>query len=260
MSTKEFIGNRYRIGNAFLTITNLDCLIKEITELSNQKRGGYICVSNVRTTRLADKDESYAKVMYNSLMNIPDGMPLIWMARLWGLKLAQRTPGPYLFQRMLDNKSSSLKHCLIGDTDETLNKIEKKMVENGNTSLVGKVSPDFRRVEDYDYEEYAKWVNESGADIVWVAMSAPKQDVFASHLTKYIPNKIIIGVGAAFRFYIGEYKEPQNKTLQKFGLTGFFIRKIKFKSLYLYTLYFGWIIKKALVIITKRMIGIPYQD
>ena len=49
---------------------------------------------------------------------------------------------------------------------------------------------------------------------------------------------IIIGIGAAFRFYINEYKEP-NKLLQKYGLTGFFIRKIDSKAIKLYMQYLG---------------------
>lgn len=257
---KEYLGGRYSIGNSYIAITNPLHVVKEIINRVKTRQGGYICVSNVRTTRQADKDINYAMVMRNSIMNIPDGIPLIWLARLWGLKLVECTPGPYLFKTMLDYNSTSLRHFLIGDTDETLCKIQKVMLDNGNNSLAGKVSPDFRNVEDYDYEKYAKLIIKSGADIIWVAMSAPKQDFFASYLTKYLPNNVIIGVGAAFRFYIGEYKEPQKKIFQKFGLTGFFIRKIKIKQLYLYFLYFGWILKKSCAIVLKRMLGIPYYD
>lgn len=70
---------------------------------------------------------------------------------------------------------------------------------------------------------------------------------------------IIIGIGAAFRFYINEYKEP-NKHLQKYGLTGFFIRKIDSKAIKLYMQYLGWVVRTLLTICCNRIKGKKYYE
>lgn len=58
----------------------------------------------MRTVRYANLHDDYLQVMQKSLMNIPDGMPLIWFARAWGIKNAERTMGPRLFKLMIDSE------------------------------------------------------------------------------------------------------------------------------------------------------------
>lgn len=212
--------NKYRIGKTFISITNpIDA--QERIKASVEAGGGtYVCVSDPRTVDLAAKDPKYREVMANSLMNTPDGQPTLWAARLWGLKNVERTMGPILFQNMITNPSSGLKHYLLGDTEETLQKIVEK-ASASNALIVGHYSPPFCKLEEYDYAEIAKMINESGADLVWIAMRAPKQDYFAVNILPYLDRKVCIGVGAAFRFYLGEYKMAP-PLIRKLGLMGIY--------------------------------------
>lgn len=212
--------NKYRIGKTFISITNpIDA--QERIKASVEAGGGtYVCVSDPRTVDLAAKDPKYREVMANSLMNTPDGQPTLWAARLWGLKNVERTMGPILFQDMITNPSSGLKHYLLGDTEETLQKIVEK-ASASNALIVGHYSPPFCKLEEYDYAEIAKMINESGADLVWIAMRAPKQDYFAVNILPYLDRKVCIGVGAAFRFYLGEYKMAP-PLIRKLGLMGIY--------------------------------------
>ena len=214
------ITDKYRIGKTFISITNpIDA--QERIKASVEAGGGtYVCVSDPRTVDLASKDPKYREVMANSLMNTPDGQPTLWAARLWGLKNVERTMGPILFQDMITNPSSGLKHYLLGDTDETLDKIVEK-ASASNALIVGRYSPPFCNLEEYDYAGIAKMINESGADLVWIAMRAPKQDYFAVNILPYLDRKVCIGVGAAFRFYLGEYKMAP-PLIRKLGLMGLY--------------------------------------
>lgn len=211
---------RYRIGKTFITITNPIDAQERIKASVDAGGGTYVCVSDPRTVDLASKDPKYREVMANSLMNTPDGQPTLWAARLWGLKNVERTMGPILFQEMIENPKSGLKHFLLGDTDETLAAIVKKAAEK-NAQIVGTYSPPFCKLDEYDYEGMAKMINESGADIVWTAMRAPKQDYLNINLLPYLDKKICIGVGAAFRFYLGEYKMAP-PLIKKLGLMGLY--------------------------------------
>lgn len=211
---------RYRIGKTFISITNLQCAQRRIVEAVKEGQNVYVCVSDPRTVDLASKDHKYQEVMENSLMNTPDGQPTLWAAWLWGLKNVERTMGPLLFQRMIENPDSGLKHFLLGDTEETLKSIVEKASEK-NALIVGTYSPPFCKLEEYDYERIARMINDSGADIVWTAMRAPKQDYFNVNILPYLDKKVCIGVGAAFRFYLGEYKMAP-PIIKKLGLMGLY--------------------------------------
>ena len=89
------------------------------------------------------------------------------------------------------------------DTDETLKTISEKY-----KNITGSYSPPFLPLDKYNYKEIAHTINNSNADVVWIALGAPKQDFFAQELQKHLKNKICIGVGAAFRFSLGEIKPP----------------------------------------------------
>ena len=158
-------------------------------------------------------------------MNTPDGTPLVWCAHWWGLKQVQRACGPHIFPRMLKDKDSMLKHFFLGDTDETLEKLTKKAIEEYGSNVVGSYSPPFAPLEKYDYQGMAKLINESGATVVWTALRAPKQDLLNAKLMPYFNDGIVcIGVGAAFRSVIGELRQPDG-FLQKIGLAGLLFKR-----------------------------------
>lgn len=229
--------DRYRIGKVFISRTTPDDTVERIRHAISDSRNDYICISNVRTVAYANKkgNEDYREVMNNAFMCTPDGMPLVWMARLWGLKDVQRTVGPDLFHRMIQDKDSGFKHFLLGDTEETLEALEQKYSGN-KENIAGKFSPPFCDLDDYDYKSVAEMINASGANIVWISMRAPKQDFFAVRLLPYLNKKICIGVGAAFRFSIGAIKHPP-EYIKKLGLTGLYWRKIGFRTIILYVYY-----------------------
>jgi len=222
------IPDKYRIGKTYISITSPQNTINLIEEAVGKGISTYICVSNPRTVVFANKHRDYRDVMNNSFMNLPDAEPIVWAARLWGLKNVQRTMGPILFQEMITNPTNGLKHFLLGDTQETLNKLKEKCEKEYKSNIAGTVSPPFCDLNEYDFEAYAKIINESGADIVWISLRAPKQDFFAAKLFPMLDHKICISVGAAFRFFLGEYKMAP-KIIKKLGLMGLYWGKKKQK-------------------------------
>lgn len=222
---------KYRIGKVYISATSPGDAKQRITKAVEEGVNDYICVSNVRTVALANNDAEYREVMNKAFMCTPDGMPLVWMARLWGLKDVQRTVGPDLFVQMIGDKQSGLKHYLLGDTEETLAAMKAKFSDGDTSNIVGTFSPPFCELDEYDFEGIAYRINESGANIVWVSLRAPKQDFFAVRLLPYLDKKICIGVGAAFRFSLGQIKHPP-KIFKKLGLTGLFWRKMTLKRFF----------------------------
>ena len=119
----------FRVGRVRISVTDEDSAIQTIKEAIHKKVKGYVCISTLRTVPIANRDDSYQEVMENSLMNTPDGTPLVWCGHWWGLKQVQRACGPHIFPRMLKDKDTELKHFFLGDTDDTLAALTKKATE-----------------------------------------------------------------------------------------------------------------------------------
>ena len=219
---------RYRVGRVYITATTPEKAEDIIAQLALSEKKGYICVSNMRTVVYANKNVEYCNLMNNAWMCLPDGTPLVWLAKMWGRKDVARTNGPDLFLSMLRKPSSEVKHFLLGDTEETLREIIKRY---SDANIVGSYSPPFCELDEYDFIGIANKINNSGANIVWVSLRAPKQDFFSVRILPYLNGRICIGVGAAFRYAVGKIKHPK-KFIQKMGLTGLFWRKNKLEALW----------------------------
>lgn len=253
----------FRIGRVRISVTNEDKAISSIKEVIHKKQKGYVCISTMRTVVIANEDDEYQDVMEHSILNTPDGTPLVWCGYWWGLKGVERACGPHIFPKMLNDKDSQLNHFFLGDTDETLSSLtEKARVEFG-ANVVGSYSPPFAPLDEYNIKGIAKIINDSGATIVWISLRAPKQDYLAAMLTPFLNDGIVmVGVGAAFRSVIGLLRQPDG-ILQKMGLAGLKFRRQGESRLQLVEWYFKhiiYLIKFFFLIHWKRIFGKNYWE
>ena len=239
--------DRYRIGKVYGTITSPEDSVRRVKQAVADGRNDYVCVASIRTIFTGNDRMDYANVLNNAMMVMPDGMPLTWVAKVWGLKQVQRSSGPELFLNLLTDPSNGIKHFLLGDTEETLAAMKEKY---SSSMIVGSYSPPFCKVEEFDYAGIAKMIKESGANIVWVALQAPKP---------YLEHTLCIGVGAAFRFSLGEYSMPP-MFFQKLGLTGLFWRKLDKKVLNDYRRAIPCVINILWTALWGRIRGQKYYD
>lgn len=265
MSKDKYIEGKdfFRIGRARVSVTDEERAINTIKDSVHKNKRGYVCISTLRTVVIANKDGKYLEVMENSLMNTPDGTPLVWCGHWWGLKSVQRACGPHIFPRLLKDKDSQLKHFFLGDTDETLGALTKKATEEFGAKVVGSYSPPFKPLEEYDIEVLAKMINDSGATIVWTALRAPKQDILNSMIVPYLNDGIVlVGVGAAFRSVLGVLKQPDG-FLQKVGLAGLLFKRPEsswWSEIKWYARHTMYLIKYFFIIKWRRLIGRKYYE
>ena len=190
-----------------INVTNMEDTISYITEHLEELKGNYICVSNVHTTVMAFRDEKYRRVQNSAAMALPDGQPLSIVSRRRGYRQAQRVPGPDLMPAILNlSQEKGYTHYFYGSTEQTLAKLEKVLLARyPKLRIAGMYAPPFRTLTQAEDEEAVRRINDSGADFIWVALGAPKQEKWMyGHRHKV--NGVMIGVGAAFDFLAGTTK------------------------------------------------------
>jgi N-acetylglucosaminyldiphosphoundecaprenol N-acetyl-beta-D-mannosaminyltransferase len=186
------------------------------------KKSKYVCICNTHSLVTAYNDSFFNDVLNNAGLCTPDGMPLVWALKLYGYKNQERVDGPNLMLKLCElAPQKNFKIFLYGGKQDTLERLEKKLKEDFNgINIVGKYSPPFRNLTDDEEREIREMINNSNADLIFVSLGCPKQEIWMYRQKDYIKG-VMIGVGAAFDFIVGDIKRPP-VIFQKLGLEWFF--------------------------------------
>lgn len=164
---------------------------------------------NVHSIMSARRSESLREALYSFDLRAPDGMPLVWaMNWLYGLQTT-RTHGPTAMRHLLRHcQGSRWRHFLLGSTDATLARlVDSIQLEYPRAVIAGTYSPPFEPLTDSEVTRIAAAVDKSGANIVWVGMGMPKQELLIPRLASHLRGVSLLGVGAAFDIVSGVQPE-----------------------------------------------------
>ena len=225
MTCTEKEAQRYAIGKVRISAVTMDKTLRLLDQQVQKRQSAYVCVSNVRTTLLSQKDESYCQIQNDSFLSVPDGMPLVWFARLAGVTGVERTTGADLMIRILeDSDRNGYSHYFLGDTELTLRRMLRTIRDRyPRITVKGSFSPPFRELTDNNLNDIGEKINHLNPSFVWVGLGAPKQERIMARLVSQLDSSVLVGVGAAFRFFVGEYKHPP-RVVQICGLEGLYWR------------------------------------
>lgn len=196
-----------RILGVNVAVTNMQDTVNLITAHIEELRGRFICLSNVHTTVMAEKDEEYRKVQNAAFLALPDGSPLALVQRLRGFKEAEQVAGPDLMPGIWRaTENTSISHFFYGSSQQTIDALKKNLEKKyPGLKIAGMESPPFRPLTQEEDREAVERINASGASIVWVGLGAPKQERWMYDHQNQV-NALMLGVGAGFDFHAGTVK------------------------------------------------------
>ncbi|MBR3075284.1 MAG: WecB/TagA/CpsF family glycosyltransferase [Bacteroidales bacterium] len=187
---------------------------QKVHEAVATAKKGYICVSDGVVLSTANRDDSYREVVNGSLFSICDSSWVpVYLKSIYGVKYEQYC-GSDIFRDIVYERKHRM--FFLGTDQKTLDALRGKLSEV-NPDIAGMTFMElpFRQVEDFDYPEIARKVNEDGARVIWVALGAPKQERFMNRLLPYLDSGVMIGVGAVFNFFSGLSESRCPKWMQK---------------------------------------------
>jgi len=187
------------------------------------KQQHYVTITGVHGVIESQKDAFIRDIHNQAGMVTPDGMPMVWMNHWQGNKHVSRVYGPDLMLAVCEaSKEKGYKHFFYGGADGVPELLKQKLTERfPHLQVVGTYSPPFRPLTPEEDEAICKMITDSGADIVWVGLSTPKQEKWMhAHLGRFAA-PVMVGVGAAFDFHAGLKKQAPH-WMQKRGLEWFY--------------------------------------
>ncbi len=178
---------------------------------------------NAYTLSLASKDSSLASQLNRGSLNVADGKPLVWIARHLGFKhMERRVYGPELMARTLEaGQSRGTRHFLYGSTPEVIEALSAEVSRRWpEAEIVGAESPPFGELSDADLDAAARRFEAADAQIVWVGLGTPKQDIVTARLAER-SDLTFVAIGAAFDFIAGTKKQAP-RFMREHGLEWLF--------------------------------------
>ncbi len=195
--------NRVEIIGVPISAVNMDSCVEQIFRDLDSTKGKYICVSNVHTTVMAHEDPQYLKVQAESFLSIPDGKPLSVVGRKTHPEM-DRVTGPDLMRRLFElSREKELNHFFYGNTAENLERLIDVLHKDYPWLQICGYEPSvFRDMSEQEETELAERINATNPDFVWVALGAPRQELFCHRMVGRI-NGLMVGVGGAFNVLAG---------------------------------------------------------
>ena len=171
---------------------------------------GYICVADGNILQMVHRDPEYRKIIAGAMFSICDSswVPL-YLKRIYGFQPEQYC-GSHIFAEVTGMRK--YRQIFLGTDTQTLEALRLYLLRRDPAfSGMKFIALPYRSVEDFDYGSIAAMVNSDGADVIWVALGAPKQEQFMQRLEPLLDRGVMVGVGAVFKFFsgVGEKRAPK---------------------------------------------------
>jgi N-acetylglucosaminyldiphosphoundecaprenol N-acetyl-beta-D-mannosaminyltransferase len=183
----------------------------------------YVCVTGVHGVMESRRDEMLQRIHNAAGLVTPDGMPLVWWTKALGHADASRVYGPDLLLACCERSvATGYRHFFYGGNDGVADLLARRLSKRfPGLAVAGTYTPPFRALTPEEDADVVRAINESGADIVWVGLSTPKQERWMADHIGRIDAPVMIGVGAAFDFHAG-LKKQAPRWMQQSGLEWLF--------------------------------------
>lgn len=202
-----------------ITVASCEDVVTRIIALARSRAVSCVAAANAHLLGEASFDPSYASLLNNFDLVVPDGMPLVWALWLDGHEIRERIYGPHLMRQVLKTAPDGMKHYFFGGTPECLENLASRCMElNPGLSVAGAVSPPFGNWSAETEDRLIEGINKSGADFIWVALGGVKQETWIANNKHRFHRGVFLAVGDAFALVAGMRKfAPQ--WMQRTGLT-----------------------------------------
>ena len=147
-------------------------------------------------------DREFRESLLESDLCPPDGMPVVWLARLFGLPIRKRVAGSDIFKALKARKPKQpLKLFLFGGVDGVAVAVSKTLnAQRCGFTCVGTLSPGFGSVDSMSGQEIIDQINSSDADFLAVSLGANKGQLWLRRNRHRLRIPIRAHLGAVINF------------------------------------------------------------
>jgi N-acetylglucosaminyldiphosphoundecaprenol N-acetyl-beta-D-mannosaminyltransferase len=209
---------RYKVLGVRVDAVKMPEVIAQIQQwIAAGVGGNYVAVTGMHGVSESLRDPSLREIINQAGLVVPDGMPLVWLARWHGIQLKRRVTGSELMETFCRETGPRYRHYFYGGASGVARDLANKLRDRFGIAVAGTFTPPFRPLTAEEEQQVSTDVRETAPDILWVGLSTPKQErwMYAHRGTLDVP--VMLGVGAAFDMHSGRLDRAP-VWLQEIGL------------------------------------------
>ncbi len=194
-----------------MQIMNFEVFSENLNTLDLSKRK-IINTINPHSYVTAKNDNFFYEALQESDLLIPDGSGIVMAAKQINKENIKKIAGADLHKFLLEkmNKKNG-RVFYMGAAQKTLDKIEEKIKKEYPNIKVQSYSPPFKsEFTDNENKEIINKVNEFKPDVLFIGMTAPKQEKWLHTHKDNLEFTISSCIGAVFDFYAGTVERPSD--------------------------------------------------
>lgn len=206
-------------GIRFDLLTEREVVLHVVSE-SLCGRGGTIVTPNVDICRQVRRDPAIASLITNAALVVPDGMPLLWAAKVRGTPFPERVTGSSLIFTLTEAAAAAglSVYCLGGAPGVPEAAGTSLASRYTRLKIAGTHSPAFGFDQSADgLDDVRARIADCAPDIVYVGLGFPKQERLIASLAPGMPATWFVGCGAAIGFAAGTVRRAP-RWMQRTGL------------------------------------------
>ncbi len=165
-------------------------------------------------------DPEFRESLLDSDLCLPDGAPIVWIARLLGLPVNERVAGSDLLDELRGRRvgPGRLTIFLFGGAKGVAEAAARTInAQPGGLNCVGTMDPGFCEVDEMSKDHVIETVNSSAADFLVLALGAKKGQLWLQRNHNRLTIPIRAHLGAAINFQAGSVKRAPS-ILRAWGL------------------------------------------
>jgi N-acetylglucosaminyldiphosphoundecaprenol N-acetyl-beta-D-mannosaminyltransferase len=212
--------SRVKICGIPVDVLTMKQTLEIINSAIHEKRSLHHVVINAAKVVNAQKDQELKKSIIDCDIINADGQSIVWASRLLNIPVPERVAGIDLMESLVELSFTKGYHAFfLGASEEVVSKVvEHYKLKFGKHIIAGFRNGYFKKNEEVSI---AREISTSGADILFVAMTSPKKEIFLNTYKDIIKTSFIMGVGGSFDVIAGKTKRSP-LWMQKAGLEWFY--------------------------------------
>ena len=164
----------------------------------------FVVTANAEIIMMCQEDAGYKKIVsQDAQLVLPDGAGAVWAGRHLGYKVPERVAGFDLYCQLLDKAAQKgYKAFFFGGSPGIAEAAKAKSEElYPGVQVVGCRNGYFKEEES---QAIIDEINASGADMLFAALGAPKQEKWLVRYREQLKPKILMGIGGSFDVFAGK--------------------------------------------------------
>jgi len=183
--------------------------IEQVAEILNTSTENRVAICNANTLVRSVRNIEIRNLINNFTIKAPDGFPVAKALSFLNKQKFSRVDGYKVFLQTIENGLNfSKRHYFFGNNKAVTELMIEKLTQKfPDIKIAGYLCPEFMGAEGL-VQRYKDEIESINADIVWVSLGFPKQEMFIDKLCNEINSPVnFVGVGAVFEWVAGTKKK-----------------------------------------------------